>query len=64
MTYAQVPQNWDGEADVIVVGGGNAGLPAAITAYDKGAKVMVLETSAGHSGRSSPSAHSPGGGAA
>jgi urocanate reductase len=47
MTHAQVPKKWDGEADVIVVGGGNAGLPAAITAHDKGVKVMVLETSGG-----------------
>ena len=44
---SQVPKNWDGEADVIVIGGGNAGLPAAITAHDKGAKVMVVETSSG-----------------
>jgi len=42
-----VPKKWDGEADVIVVGGGNTGIPAAITAHDKGAKVMVLETSGG-----------------
>jgi fumarate reductase flavoprotein subunit len=47
VTYAQVPKKWDGEADVIVVGGGNTGIPAAITAHDKGAKVMVLETSSG-----------------
>jgi flavocytochrome c len=47
MTYSQVPQKWDGEADVIVVGGGNTGIPAAITAHDKGAKVIVLEASTG-----------------
>ena len=47
MSLLQVPAKWDGEADVIVVGGGNTGLPAAITASDKGAKVMVLETSSG-----------------
>ncbi len=47
MTYSQVPKSWDGEADVIVVGGGNTGIPAAITAYDKGAKVIVLEASGG-----------------
>jgi len=47
MSLSKVPQNWDGEADVIVVGGGNAGLPAAITAYDKGSKVIVLEASGG-----------------
>ena len=47
MSLSKVPEKWDGEADVIVVGGGNAGLPAAITAHDKGAKVMVIETSGG-----------------
>jgi fumarate reductase flavoprotein subunit len=47
MSFAQVPEKWDGEADVIVVGGGNTGLPAAMTAQDKGAKVIVLETSGG-----------------
>jgi fumarate reductase flavoprotein subunit len=47
MSLTQVPEKWDGEADVIVVGGGNTGLPAAMTAQDKGAKVMVLETSGG-----------------
>ncbi|MCK4273987.1 MAG: FAD-dependent oxidoreductase [Dehalococcoidales bacterium] len=47
MTYSQVPKKWDGEADVIVVGGGNTGIPAAITAHDKGTKVIVLEASNG-----------------
>lgn len=47
MSLSEVPKKWDGEADVIVVGGGNTGIPAAITAHDKGAKVMVLETSGG-----------------
>jgi fumarate reductase flavoprotein subunit len=47
MSSSQVPKKWDGEAEVIVVGGGNTGIPAAITAHDKGAKVMVLETSGG-----------------
>jgi flavocytochrome c len=47
MSLSRVPQRWDGEADVIVVGGGNSGLPAAITAHDKGARVMVLEASSG-----------------
>jgi len=47
VTYSKVPNKWDGEADVVVVGGGNAGIPAAITAHDKGAKVIVLEASGG-----------------
>ncbi len=47
MSLLQVPKKWDAEADIIVVGFGNAGIPAAVTAHDKGAKVMVLETSSG-----------------
>lgn len=35
---------WDQEADVIVVGAGTAGLPAAMMAADAGARVVVLET--------------------
>jgi succinate dehydrogenase/fumarate reductase flavoprotein subunit len=35
--------NWDREADVVVVGYGGAGIVAAITAHDAGAKVLVLE---------------------
>lgn len=44
MPLLKVPEKWDDEADVVVVGAGNAGLPAAITVTDKGAKVIVLET--------------------
>jgi fumarate reductase flavoprotein subunit len=47
MIDSNIPQKWDGEADVIVVGGGNTGIPAAITAHDKGVKVMVVEVSGG-----------------
>jgi predicted oxidoreductase len=36
--------NWDLEADVVVVGSGAAGLPAAIKAVDDGASVIVVET--------------------
>ena len=31
------------EADVVVIGCGGAGLPAALTAHERGAKVVVLE---------------------
>ncbi len=37
------PTNWDKEVDVVVVGTGHAGLAAAISAADAGAKVVVLE---------------------
>jgi len=40
---AVVPEKWDKEADVIVVGSGPTGLPAAIAAVEKGASVIVLE---------------------
>ena len=38
-----VPRNWDVEADIVVVGFGAAGVAAAVTAYDLGARVVILE---------------------
>ncbi len=38
-----VPHQWDVEADVVVVGFGAAGVAAAVTAHDLGAKVVILE---------------------
>jgi succinate dehydrogenase/fumarate reductase flavoprotein subunit len=38
-----LPKKWDKETDVVVVGYGGAGVIAAITAHDAGAKVIVLE---------------------
>ena len=38
-----VPAKWDKEVDVVIVGTGHAGLAAAITAADAGAKVVILE---------------------
>jgi succinate dehydrogenase/fumarate reductase flavoprotein subunit len=40
---ANLPEKWDEEADVVVVGCGGAGTIAAITAHDAGARVIVLE---------------------
>ena len=36
-------QNWNMEADVVVVGFGAAGVAAAVTAHDCGAEVVILE---------------------
>ena len=37
------PAKWDKEVDIVIVGTGHAGLAAAITATDAGAKVVILE---------------------
>ena len=34
---------WDREADVVVIGAGAGGLPAAIAAREKGASVIIVE---------------------
>ncbi len=39
----QVPTNWSQSADVVVVGYGSAGAVAAITAFDAGANVLIVE---------------------
>jgi fumarate reductase flavoprotein subunit len=39
LAYAAKPQRWD----LIVVGGGNAGLPAAIFAAERGARVLIID---------------------
>jgi len=38
-----IKNNWDLEADVIIIGSGAAGIPAAIKAVDNGASVIVVE---------------------
>jgi succinate dehydrogenase/fumarate reductase flavoprotein subunit len=38
-----MPANWDLEADVVVIGAGASGLPAAIKASEEGASVLVVE---------------------
>ncbi len=40
---ANLPSKWDLEADVVVLGAGAAGLPAAIRARQAGASVIVLD---------------------
>lgn len=41
---ADMPKKWDLEADVVVLGAGAVGLPAAIRAAEAGASVIVVET--------------------
>jgi flavocytochrome c len=41
-----IPEKWDGETDVLILGAGGAGLCAALEAYDAGVDVLVLEKSA------------------
>jgi len=43
-TPANLPQKWDLEADVVILGAGAVGLPAAIRAADAGASVIVVDT--------------------
>ena len=40
---AQVPLRWDRSADVVVIGAGATGIPAAIEAREHGASVIVIE---------------------
>src|SRR5215475_16032116 len=42
-TAEAAPIRWDMEADVVVLGSGAAGMPAAVAACDAGAKVIVVE---------------------
>lgn len=42
-TEAGIPASWDEEADVVIVGGGGAGISAALMAANAGASVTVLE---------------------
>ena len=40
---SSLPAHWDREADVVVIGSGAAGLPAAIAAREGGASVILIE---------------------
>ena len=42
-TAEAAPIHWDMEADVVVLGSGASGMPAAVAACDAGAKVIVVE---------------------
>jgi succinate dehydrogenase/fumarate reductase flavoprotein subunit len=46
MDAQQIPARWDREADVVVIGSGATGLPAAIVAREAGASVIVVEAEA------------------
>ena len=45
-----LPKKWDQTTEVLVVGSGIAGMSAAITAIDNGAKVLVLEMGKNYGG--------------
>lgn len=47
-----VPEKWDKECDVAVVGWGSAGTAAAVTAHAEGAEVLILEKMADGGGNS------------
>src|ERR1700688_2468366 len=40
---SSMSHHWDVEADVVVVGFGAAGMAASVTAFELGAKVVILE---------------------
>ncbi|MBW1799715.1 MAG: FAD-binding protein [Deltaproteobacteria bacterium] len=44
MSPENVPQKWDHESDVLIIGAGTAGLPAGTIAAEEGLKATVLES--------------------
>ena len=44
MSKFKLPEKWDHESDILILGGGTAGLPAAIEARKTGQKTTVLES--------------------
>jgi len=53
------PSSWDYQADVVVIGAGAAGVPAAIAASQAGASVLIVEKNYDVGGRAIMSAGSP-----
>lgn len=47
---AAIPENWDAEADVVILGAGGTGLSAACAAAETGASVLVYDIAAGPGG--------------
>ena len=47
------------KADVVVIGAGGAGMAAAVTAHDAGAKVVILEKMAYHGGNTTVMTDAP-----
>ena len=43
MVKEMLPQQWDEEADIVIVGSGFAGLAATIEAKEAGSSVIILE---------------------
>ncbi|HSF29466.1 MAG TPA: FAD-dependent oxidoreductase [Candidatus Tectomicrobia bacterium] len=43
MGIGRIPTSWDLQADVVIIGAGATGLPAAIKAADEGASVIVID---------------------
>jgi len=52
MDDRKLPQKWDQEADIVIVGSGFAGLAAAIEAKKAGSSVLILEKMKGYGGNS------------
>lgn len=40
---SHIPEKWDYEADIVIIGAGATGLPAALRALDAGASVIIVE---------------------